>query len=100
MICFDFETKANQRSREIELPKTKTNRKIKESERKLEEKKQILFENSTWKFVFSEAIPTQCVQRAGRKVLLRVCIFGDVNKKKYPKFLKELPKCLLIILNV
>ena len=57
MICFDFETEANQRSREIELPKTKTNRKIKESERKLEEKKQILFENSNWKFVFSEAIP-------------------------------------------
>ena len=43
---------------EIEGNRTfKNQNKQKESERKLEEKKQILFENSTWKFVFSEAIP-------------------------------------------
>ena len=51
VICFDLEIRSKKGSREIELPKIKPNR------NEEEEKKQILFENSTWKFVFSEAIP-------------------------------------------
>ena len=58
VLCSDLFWFWNWSKSEIEGNRTSKNQnKQKESERKLEEKKQILFENSTWKFVFSEAIP-------------------------------------------
>ena len=86
---FWFWNRSKKGSREIELPKIKPNR------NEEEEKKQILFENSTWKFVFSEAIPKRF---SSIKVGLCTFIYQNSFKIKFNN-LKICLDGLVLIVN-